>query len=481
MGSNEIVQKVLINLETKKAQEEMKKLAKESGNTREGLKALDDRAKQLEKTLHGIKASTKGVGDLFIAFNQTAELVGKGIAFAKDGLDAYAKTSRDAARDVNRLTSEFAAYKSMVMEGVGKAAVELGRAAVDFDQAMEALRRGGEKGFGNAYGEITKQWNALGDTAIDTAKAFKSSGEALLNTLGFVGERVASNAQKAMENSVANARKMAEEYRKIGRALLGPGVRAESHRAGMTVEEEQDIQMANARYRVEQDEALTASRDVNWGAAKESLSASSQALVQAQEAVANLQRDRQQSLLEAAFGPIEQVDLYKQAFESLGGVFQSFSAAAAAGYESIVSGSGSASAAIKKVFADSMMTLGKSSLVEGLKQAALGVGALAAYNYPEAALHFKSAALHGAVALAAGVAANAAGVGSSGGASVGGPSGSSSSARSVGNYGGGPTPGGDRIIVVQGDSFSEDSPRMRQLRAERIVNRAFGSSGVSNK
>ncbi len=83
-------------------------------------------------------------------------------------------TSREAARDVRRLSDEFTFYKNTVMSAVGAVTVELGKSAVNFDQAMEALRRGGEAGFGKAYGDITKQWNAINDTP-QTFTTFKAA------------------------------------------------------------------------------------------------------------------------------------------------------------------------------------------------------------------------------------------------------------------------------------------------------------------
>ena len=49
-----------------------------------------------------------------------------------------------------------------------------------------------------------------------------------------------------------------------------------------------------------------------------------------------------------------------------------------------------------------LRNMAKQSVVEALKETALGIGSLAVGNFPGATAHFQSAALHGAVAAAAG-------------------------------------------------------------------------------
>ena len=56
-----------------------------------------------------------------------------------------------------------------------------------------------------------------------------------------------------------------------------------------------------------------------------------------------------------------------------------------------------------------LRNMAKQSVVEALKETALGIGSLAVGNFPGATAHFQSAALHGAVAAAAGVGAAAMG------------------------------------------------------------------------
>jgi hypothetical protein len=195
--------------------------------------------------------------------------------------------------------------------------------------------------------------------------------------------------------------------------------------------------------------------------------------------------------LETALGPIEQFDAYNMAAEKLGATFSAFGNAVAGSYEAIVTGQGSVSAAFKKIFADGLMAMGKSSVIEALRETALGFGSLALgpIGGVSAAMHFKSAALHAAVAVAAGAAAK--GLGTSAQVSAeakaasekekeeerkrkeeeklqgngGGRSGSSGSGGAVNNY-----------TIVYGETFYQQSLRMQQLDAERFVRRAVGST-----
>jgi len=492
--SEQITQKVLIDLEVKKAKEEMRELAKNSGDAKTAMAALDARAKELEKSLNAIKQAGgrlapefKALGNLATAFNQGLELAGKALRFAEEGLDAYAKTSARAAADVRKLTGEFAYYKKVVMEGVGEAAVALGQSAVNFDQAVEALRRGGEKGFGKAYGQISKEWDGINLAIKDTAMALKGLGENEMQRFGEITGRVAGNAQKRIEALAAAAVKLQEEYKKLGKALLGPGVRKESHRAGMTAEEEREIQEANARYQVDLDEATTSRRAVDYGAAMQSLSESGSALADMQNALAKLQDPaaRERTLFESIFGPVSEIDLYKQSLEALGGVMDGFTAAVGAGYQAIVTGSQPIGQAMKAAAAASILATGTASAIDAARETALGFGALAwgPIGGVSAAAHFKSAALHAAVAVGAGVAAKGLGAGSAaGGAAGGGGYGGGAQGQGGGATFGGAQPAqGERIIVVLGDSHAHNSPRMQQLDAERTVDLAFGGEGVTNR
>lgn len=119
-------------------------------------------------------------------------------------------------------------------------------------------------------------------------------------------------------------------------------------------------------------------------------------------------QERRLGYLEAALGPVEQFDAYEEGFAKLGETFDAFGQAVGSSYEAIVTGQGSVSTAFKKVMADGLMAIGKSSAIEALRETALGFASLALgpLGGASAGMHFKAAALHAGVAVAAGVAAN---------------------------------------------------------------------------
>jgi hypothetical protein len=187
--------------------------------------------------------------------------------------------------------------------------------------------------------------------------------------------------------------------------------------------------------------------------------------------------------LETALGPIEQFDAYNMAAEKLGATFSAFGNAVAGSYEAIVTGQGSVSAAFKKIFADGLMAMGKSSVIEALRETALGFGSLALgpIGGVSAAMHFKAAALHAAVAVAAGAAAKGLGAGASTAAAGATPSAPAAGTGSAGGGGsGGRTGTGSQgpvvFNVIYGETFYNNSLRMQQLDAERFIKRAVGNT-----
>lgn len=178
------------------------------------------------------------------------------------------------------------------------------------------------------------------------------------------------------------------------------------------------------------------------------------------------------NVFEKIFGKVDEINVYRDAFSSLKDGIVS-------GYEAMVKGNESFGAAFQKSVAQALLAEGSKMQILALENAAWALADLAVGNFAGAAHHGAAAAGFEAGAIAAGFAANALGVGGgggsssgkSGGASAGGGSSSSSgsSGGSSGGRGGGP-------IIVYGDSFADDSPRMRQLKAKKLIDLALGSS-----
>jgi hypothetical protein len=180
---------------------------------------------------------------------------------------------------------------------------------------------------------------------------------------------------------------------------------------------------------------------------------------------------KQQTFLESTFGKLEDINHYQRAFEAFG-------SAVGASYEAIVTGSGSAGAAFKKMLADSLMSIGKESAVQALKELAYAAGSAAYGNFPAAALHLKSAALHGAVAVAAGAAAHSIGTSSQVAAGDKAAAEKAREDKKAGGSAGGGSGGGEGsnsarpIQVFIGDYMNGDERRRRQV-ADEAIQRAL--------
>lgn len=187
---------------------------------------------------------------------------------------------------------------------------------------------------------------------------------------------------------------------------------------------------------------------------------------------------RTESFLENTFGPLDEFNVYQSAFESL-------TAAVGASYEAIVTGQGSASAAFKKMFADMLMAMGKSSAISALKELAYAAGDLAFGNVPGAILHGEAAALHTAVAIAAGAAAHSIGTSAQAAAADKAEADKKKEEdkdqrekdRKTSSAGGSSGERGRDIVYVYGDPFADDNPRNRARTADKAIRRVIPSYG----
>jgi len=185
---------------------------------------------------------------------------------------------------------------------------------------------------------------------------------------------------------------------------------------------------------------------------------------------------QQKTFLEQTFGPVGEFQLYAKAFQMLTG-------AVSASLGAWIDGSMSAGEAFKKFIGEALKSLAQQMAIESLKEGAYALAHLALLDFGGAAAHGAAAAAFGAGAAAAAVAARAMG---HGGADYGrgGGAGAAAPTRSGSSYGGGgiggSTGGGQTAIVVYGDPFAQDSPRQRQISAERMVRKALGSMSVEH-
>jgi uncharacterized protein YoxC len=156
-------------------------------------------------------------------------------------------------------------------------------------------------------------------------------------------------------------------------------------------------------------------------------------------------------------------------FNALGKAFNAFTDSVGAGFEAIVTGSESGGKAFKNMLASGLLATGKSEAVEAIKDEAWALGSLAGQDYKGFALYQMAAVKHAAAAVAAGVGASALGAGG------GSPSGASGGSSSGGSSGHGSSSGSRETVtnyIIIGDNQADDSPRMRQRSAQRVVDLA---------
>jgi hypothetical protein len=420
--------------------------------------------------------AVQGVAKAMAPWNQAVELAGKAVRFANEGLDAYAKTSADAAYEVNKLKQEFAGYEQAIMAATGKIALELLKPAMSFDEIRKSMVRvqntelykrlyGPTKDLG-FFGEDESKdfWGAgtlgLGSVDEGTAFTFLDGVNKRLDTYA-AKVKAAADARKNAKSAVADLigqRSTDYDFDVSGSNVLGSA--AFQNYRGFAIDEQKLLEQVTAGHMADYESLQSA------GSRYE-----------------KFQDKRQQGLLEGALGPIEQFDAYAQAAGHLGDAFSAFGDAVGASYEAIVTGQGSVSAAFKKMFADGLLAMGKSSAVEALRETALGFGSLALgpLGGVSASMHFKAAAMHGGVALAAGLAARAMSGGDSGprdhrGGDAGGRGESGSVSTDRGRDQRGDAASRDRssrpIVMILGSQFDELTPRQRRQKADEAWERA---------
>lgn len=183
---------------------------------------------------------------------------------------------------------------------------------------------------------------------------------------------------------------------------------------------------------------------------------------------AQFEKKQGKKFLEGTFGKITEFEAYKKAFESLTGAVGSAMGA-------WIDGSMSAGDAFKKFIAEALKGLASQMLIESLKHAAYALGSLAFYDYGGAARHAAAAA-----AFAVGAGAAAVGAKELGGSAPSASGGGSSAGASGSGGSTGTSTSSSGSIIVYGDSFSEDSPRMRGIKAQKMVTKALGNAALSN-
>jgi hypothetical protein len=187
-------------------------------------------------------------------------------------------------------------------------------------------------------------------------------------------------------------------------------------------------------------------------------------------------RGQNTSKLAKIFGPISDFNEYAAAFDTLSGSIK-------AGFDAWVSGSGSATAAIKKHFAGSVSAMASELFAKSIAWGATGVAEMFMPGMQGmGAAHLKGAA--GMLAASITVGGIARQLGGGGGAAGGGASAGGGRAPSVTNGGGAGAMGGNYTVIV-GDVWAADNQRKKDREVARAIRSADrelqGAQGVTRR
>jgi hypothetical protein len=417
-------------------------------------------------------------------WNQALNLAGKAINFAKDGLDAYAKTSADAAYEVNKLKKEFEGYEQSVMAGVGFLTVELLKPAMSFDEMRRSMIRventelykrlfkGGVNMFegsneaGDPLESLSSSINAIKQTFGAVTENINRYGE-VDTVLGNINDKLREQTAEARKAAVETKRWVAE-WNEFGKAEAARRNVADVRTPDFTSQKNISTDMLGQGDALDKLlEADIRARNLATGSDRFAASAGR----------------RNESYLETLFGPIDEFSAYGTAFGALTTATQTAMAA-------WISGSMSLGTAVKKGIGEALAGVASQMAIESLKHGAFALGSLAFFDFGGAAKHGAAAAGFGAGAVAAAAAARK--LGGSVNADIAAQRDSASAAKdeeraarsSGGGSSGGSSSGGtERIIervVVLGEHFYTESARMKQLDSKRFTEAAFGTSYVEH-
>ncbi len=175
------------------------------------------------------------------------------------------------------------------------------------------------------------------------------------------------------------------------------------------------------------------------------------------------------TVMERLLGTHDDMAIYASLFQGLSSTIQGT-------FDAMVTGSEPAAQALKRLAATGVMAIAKEMLAGSIHFGAKAIGAAASYNYVQAGMYATTAAKYAAGAAAVGVIASQMG---GGGGSMGGGGGTPQPSAPA-YYG--PTGGGssDRAapVIVVGSPFAYDSPRNQQKNAKRFTGLALGTNSV---
>jgi hypothetical protein len=489
--------KVLVTYaaDTSDIKAKIRELSGEEKLEQERLKAAEGENARLNKQVKALGLVAAGIAATAVA-----------VSLAKKGLDEYAKTSAAAAAEVKKIKDSTSNAMDSVQASIGKtvASMEplisgvarfvtllsdagamgplaigaLGLAITGNPAIAAILALGAAGGFDDVSSYITNPQAAL---AAQKAKAAKGAQGALDGVRNFrtpdavdpwasgasawdrVGALIGRGATRFMEKrQPAKAARPETEWLALLRehgVIVGAG-----GREGNVMEPYKGYSRDSARWQQSYD--LKEGFDNQASDRRVSLSGGSGTHQGVEDRYKDWQANKagssNKSRLESMFGPLEEFNAYKAAFDALSG-------AASAAMSAWIDGSMSAGEAFKRFIGESLKAVASQMLVESLKHAAFAIGSAAFGDMGGAGKHAAAAVAFGAGAVIAGGAAKVLGSGGSGGGRPSAPAYSGPNKEGYEGRGG--------VTIVYGDQFADDSPRNRQRTARKLVGQALGTSG----
>jgi hypothetical protein len=447
---------------------------------------------ELNEKTFSFAGSMQKVAKTLAPWNQAVELGGKLIRGLSDGMDAYAATSVTAAKEVAKLKKEFEGYRDAVMQNVGALAVELLKPAYAYEEQTKALLKlGNAPAFKILYGdkgvlrgglaglkkedftaeqiELAKRYGVTFNEAKDpiegVAKAFAGVKAAIRENVDYWnndGQAFIDDFTSGMRKA-GKAAKEAQTVRQLvkmggtdydfdvsGSDVLGSA--AFQNYRGFAIDEQKLLEQVTAGHMADYESLRTAGSRYDKFNAGQS-----------------------QSKLEEMFGPVDEFNVYAEAFNMLGGAVTS-------AMDAWIDGSMSAGEAVKKFIGQALKGLASQMAIESLKHGAYAIGSLAFGDVRGAGQHAAAAAAFGAGAAAAAVAARSLGGGGGSGSDQRGAGAGGRGGRGDGgsvNTNGGRDHRGDGgsestrpIVMIVGSSFDDLTPRQRRQKAEETFERA---------
>lgn len=500
-GANVILK---LKADTSDAKAKLKELSGEERKLAESrLAAQEAENKSLEKKAKNWQMAAQAVGAVTAAY-----------VIGSKGLDAYAKTSRAAAKEVEKIQTSASKAFDGVMASIGKV-------VISFEPLIAKVV---------SFVELLNDAGVAGPAAI-SALAFAISGNPLvagaigLLALGMQGPGIATDMQNVVADPTGDKRtktaaqnalgainrvrgngamgdKLGDAYSGLGAitkaidngfgAVLGglglsrwnkfenksPGA-LEDNRLDpdntLLYGNRQNLAVTRKAYNPYLDNAvntfgLTGPVDSTLDAAIDKrlrelgkgFDLGSKGLMDPYALQGSGIASAQESQLAKIFGPVSEFNIYTEAFSALSG-------AVGSALDAWITGSASAADAFKAFIGEAVKGIAIQMAMEALKHGAYAIGSLAMGNFAGAALHGKAAAGFAAGAIVAATAAK----GLASGGSSGPVASASYSPNAPSSYSGSSAQPASSPIIVYGDSFAEDAPHERQLRAEKMIRRAM--------